>query len=71
LENGQRLRENLRDVPFFNTFETHPIQMHLHGYHFKDEHGRTLTLRGVNLGGSRKVPFKPNGATYGAKQSAV
>jgi hypothetical protein len=34
------------------------------GIWFKDEHGRTLMLRGVNLGGSTKVPFKPDGATY-------
>ena len=33
------------------------------GIWFKDEHNRTLLLRGVNLGGSNKVPY-PNGATY-------
>lgn len=31
---------------------------------FKDEHGRILVLRGANLGGSSKVPFTPDGATY-------
>jgi hypothetical protein len=38
--------------------------MHIDGGWFKDEQGRTLILRGVNLGGSTKVPFQPNGATY-------
>ena len=38
--------------------------MHVDGSCFKDEFGRTLLLRGVNLGGSSKVPYTPNGATY-------
>ena len=38
--------------------------MHIDGPWFKDEHGRTLILRGANLGGSTKVPYRPDGATY-------
>lgn len=34
------------------------------GTYFKDEHGRTLMLRGVNFAGSSKVPVAPDGATH-------
>ena len=34
------------------------------GTWFKDEHGRSLLLRGVNLGASTKLPFRPDGATW-------
>lgn len=38
--------------------------MHIDGRWLKDEAGRTLLLRGVNLGGSSKVPFEPDGASH-------
>ncbi|MCK5703787.1 MAG: cellulase family glycosylhydrolase, partial [Cyclobacteriaceae bacterium] len=38
--------------------------MRIEGAYFKDGYGRTLNLRGVNLGGSSKVPYTPSGATY-------
>ncbi|HPH96569.1 MAG TPA: cellulase family glycosylhydrolase [Anaerolineaceae bacterium] len=38
--------------------------MKIDGPWFKDESGRTLVLRGINLGGSTKVPFTPDGATW-------
>ncbi len=38
--------------------------MRIDGEWFKDDEGRTLLLRGVNLGGNCKTPCRPDGATW-------
>jgi len=40
------------------------MKISVEGRWFKDNQGRTLHLRGANLGGSTKVPYVPNGATW-------
>lgn len=40
------------------------MQVKVDGRWFKDEHGRTVFLRGINLGGSNKLPTTPEGATH-------
>jgi hypothetical protein len=40
------------------------MNIHAHGSHFVDDLGRRVMLHGINLSGSSKVPFTPDGATY-------
>ena len=40
----------------------HPFEVFIDGQSFKDEYGRQLIFRGVNL--AAKVPSKPDGSTY-------
>ncbi len=40
------------------------MSLKIKGEWFLDDHGRTVHLRGVNLGASTKVPLTPNGATH-------
>jgi hypothetical protein len=40
------------------------MNIHAQNSHFIDNLGRKVMLHGINLSGSSKIPFKPDGATY-------
>jgi len=40
------------------------MNIHAQNTHFIDDLGRKVMLHGVNLSGSSKIPYKPDGATY-------
>jgi hypothetical protein len=44
------------------------MNVHTDGAWFRDDAGRTLLLRGVNLGGDAKTPMVPDGATHHAER---
>lgn len=51
-----------------NSLRINNSDVQIGGAEFRDSHRRVLLLRGINLGGSSKVPYQPNGATYLSKE---